>query len=86
MRGDADMRHDSADLLAQQRVALTGAVLECLGSLFGDHPLDEAGDVIQRQRPQVGHAAGQGDDLGSGGATANSARISDAVMFRARSA
>ena len=60
-------RHDLADQLAQLRVALARAVLQGLGAAGGDQLADELADGVQRQRRQVGHAAGQADHLRTGG-------------------
>ena len=78
--------HHVADLLAQRRVALPGAVLQCLRAARARpgrpnvSPTTSSGSA-----GEVRHPAGERDDLGRL-ATANRARISEAVMLRVRSA
>ena len=64
---DALERHDLADLLAQDRVALAGAVLQRLGAAGGEQVRQQLADRVERQCGRVGHAAGEADDLRAAG-------------------
>ena len=67
VRGDALQLHHLADRLAEHRFALAGPVLHGT-STVGDHQVVQGvADHIERQVGDVGHPAGQRDDLGSVG-------------------
>ena len=59
--------HHVADLVAQGGVALTGAVLHRLGAVLADETADRGGDRVEGESGDVGHAAGERDDLGPAG-------------------
>ncbi len=65
--GDPLQRHDLADLLAQLRHPVRGAVLQGDLAVDRDQPGDLGGQRVQRQRGEVRHAAGQRDHLGAAG-------------------
>lgn len=67
MGGDALEGHDVEDLFAEAGFALTGAVLHDLHAARADHLGHGFGDVAQGEVGDVGHAAGQRDDLGAVG-------------------
>ncbi len=60
-------RHDLADLLAQHRHTLGGAVLQGALTLVGDEAGDLDRERVQRERREVRHPAGERDDLGPAG-------------------
>ena len=59
--------HHLADLLTQLRGALCGSVLQGDLPVAGDEIGDLDGEGLERQRGEVGHAAGERDHLGSTG-------------------
>ena len=74
------MRHHLADLLAQQRVALAGAVLQRHCAPLGDQPVDDLADRHPAAAPDRYGMPPARETTSGRDATANSARISDAVM------
>ena len=67
VRLDALEPHHVGDLLTQHGHALAGAVLHRHRTVVGDQVADGAADDVERQARDVGHAAGERDDLGPRG-------------------
>ena len=63
VRVDGVVAHHLDDLLAHEDLALAGTVLECLRAVLPHDPGGELGEVVQRERVDVGHPPGEGDDL-----------------------
>ena len=61
--GDADQRHHVADLLAQPRIALAGAVVQRDGALVSDQLVEQRADRVERQGGGVRRAAGEAHHL-----------------------
>ena len=67
MRRDADLGHDLEDLAAQRDIALAGAVLQHFGTAIAHQARRGLGEGVEGEGLDEGHAAREGDHLGTRG-------------------